>query len=65
FDHLKEPRPECERVVLSNAMMSIFPNFAAIVMYKYSRIQQALDNLAKLPTKELMRYMVDEVSGYV
>jgi len=65
FDHLREPRPECERVVLSNAMMSIFPNFAARVMYQYSLIQQTLKDLAKVPTKALMQYMVSTVEGYV
>lgn len=57
LDTLREPRSECERVVLSNAFLTMFPNFANAILFTFWRMTFKLARLSMDPTKA----MVDEI----
>lgn len=59
LDSLGEPRSECERVVLSNAFLTMFPNFVNAILFAFWRITLKLTTLSREPTKE----KVDEILG--
>lgn len=65
LDKLGEPRSECERVILSNAFITIFPNFAVTAMLDFERFRNHLKVLGKNPTKEKVDDMLRQLFSFV
>jgi len=65
LDTLREPRSECERVVLSNAFMMFFPTLLQDIMYTYWNMRVSLTHLAETPKKEIVTRMLRSLHRFL
>lgn len=65
IDTLREPRSECERVVLSNAFLTMFPNFVNSILYTFWRITFKLERLSMNPSKESVKEILGTVHDFL